>query len=43
VHSPWEVPLTVPNYPAPVVDHAQARADALAALKACNAKSGPAD
>ena len=43
VHSPWEVPLTAPNYPAPVVDHAQARADALAALKACNAKSGPAD
>jgi deoxyribodipyrimidine photo-lyase len=43
VHQPWEVPLTAPDYPAPIVDHAQARVDALAALKACNAKSGPAD
>jgi deoxyribodipyrimidine photo-lyase len=42
VHRPWQVPLAAPGYPAPVVDHAEAREQALAALKACKAKAGPA-
>jgi deoxyribodipyrimidine photolyase len=28
------------NYPRPIVDHVQARNDALAALKMCNASRG---
>jgi deoxyribodipyrimidine photo-lyase len=43
VHRPWEVPMTAPEYAAPIVDHAQAREQALAALKACNAKAGPVE
>jgi len=43
VHRPWEMPMAAPAYPAPIVDHAQAREAALAALKACNAKTGPAE
>jgi hypothetical protein len=35
--------MAAPAYPAPIVDHAQAREAALAALKACNAKTGPAE
>eukprot|EP01031_Cornospumella_fuschlensis_P050770 gene50770-62091_t len=43
IHAPWEAPLHVlaeadvqlgGNYPAPIVDHAKARAEALAAFKA---------
>jgi deoxyribodipyrimidine photo-lyase len=43
VHRPWEMPMAAPAYPAPIVDHAQAREAALAALKACNAKAGPVE
>jgi deoxyribodipyrimidine photo-lyase len=43
IHAPWEAPLHVlaeadvqlgGNYPSPIVDHAKARAEALAAFKA---------
>ncbi|MFM1831499.1 MAG: Deoxyribodipyrimidine photo-lyase [Planctomycetota bacterium] len=45
VHRPWEAPLATADsgYPAPIVDHAQAREAALAALKACNARTGAAE
>jgi len=45
VHRPWEAPLANAGsgYPAPIVDHAQAREAALAALKACNARTGAAE
>jgi deoxyribodipyrimidine photo-lyase len=42
IHAPWEAPMHVlaeagvrlgENYPQPIVDHATARAEALAALK----------
>ena len=52
LHAPWEAPplalsmsgvtLGV-DYPHPIVDHVQARADALAALQTISAKTGPAD
>ena len=45
VHRPWEAPLATAGsgYPVPIVDHAQAREAALAALKACNARPGAAE
>jgi deoxyribodipyrimidine photo-lyase len=32
LHAPWTLPVPPPDYPAPVVDHAAARARALAAF-----------
>ncbi|NBX25069.1 MAG: deoxyribodipyrimidine photo-lyase [Planctomycetes bacterium] len=45
VHRPWEAPLATAGsgYPPPIVDHAKAREAALAALKACNARTGAAE
>lgn len=34
VHEPWQLPGGMPGYPPPIVDHAQARRDALAAYDA---------
>jgi deoxyribodipyrimidine photo-lyase len=48
IHAPWEAPMQVladagvrlgENYPHPIVDHATARAEALAALKKLRARS----
>ena len=33
VHAPWEADVAVPGYPAPIVDHAEARERALAAYR----------
>jgi deoxyribodipyrimidine photo-lyase len=39
VHKPWLTPLLAPAYPAPIVDHAQARQAALAAWDTIRAQS----
>jgi deoxyribodipyrimidine photo-lyase len=40
VHRPWEAPSPPPGYPSPLVDHAQARERALAALEQVTASRG---
>ncbi|QYM80707.1 DNA photolyase family protein [Horticoccus luteus] len=51
IHAPWEAPPAIlaragvtlgENYPRPIVDHAQARAEALAAFKELRRGNGPA-
>jgi deoxyribodipyrimidine photo-lyase len=34
IHQPWNAPSPPPGYPKPIVDHAEARARALAAFAA---------
>ncbi|HVU25006.1 MAG TPA: deoxyribodipyrimidine photo-lyase [Opitutus sp.] len=51
IHAPWEAPVDTlvaagvrlgENYPRPIVDHATARAEALAAFRALRSGAGPA-